>query len=60
MMNKNLSCQGQSMLIYRRDRTVSFQYRPEFWKRHVEKKGPHVVNGRRTVLLQSMQVIKCA
>jgi hypothetical protein len=58
-MNKNLSCPGQSMLIYTRDGTVSSQYRPEFWKRHVEKKGPHVVNGRRVVLLQSMQVINC-
>jgi hypothetical protein len=59
MMNKNLSCPRQSMLISTRDRTVSFQYRPEFWKRHVEKKDSHVVNGRRIVLLQSTQVIKC-
>jgi len=57
-MNQNLSCPGQSMLISTRDRTVSFQYRPEFWKRHVEKKGPHVVAGKRIVLLQSMHVIK--
>jgi len=57
-MNKNLSCPGQSMLISTRDRNVSFQHRPEFWKRYVEKKGPHVVTGKRIVLLQSMQVIK--
>jgi hypothetical protein len=56
-MNENLSFPGKSMLTFTMDRTVSFQYRPEFWKRHVEKKGPHVVTGKRRVLLQSMQVI---
>jgi len=58
MMNKNLSCPGQNMLISTRDRTVPFQHSPEFWKRYGEKKGPHVVTGKRIVLLQSMQVIK--